>query len=476
MKVHRYDKKSINGRMISLCLNIFLPLLTLSLFILSMLIVYNFQYSAVSSNITTASRFSQDFKNDVDLKMYYFVIGSSDELPWEDVRTARNLAQELLDKTKNGDSRQSLNSVLNLCDSLNLNIARIQNTEGYDNRIEQLENNIYIITELIEEYIYTYLYYEAGEMAALQRSLKFWLIAEIISGVLLIIVVASVSAKNAVRISRSITDPIDALCDRIDEIGKGDLTEKKPVKADDMKLQKLGVGVEEMAVKLSRQIELNRQEQIRLRGIELSLIQAQINPHFLYNTLDTIVWLIETGKDQAAEEMVTSLSTYFRSFLSNGKDIVTLGEEELHVRSYLEIQQVRYKDIIDYSIEIDDSIKGCLIPKMTIQPMVENAIYHGLKPKRGRGLINITGSIAYGRVTLKVEDTGVGMDRETLEKLRHQIANDDPSSFALVAAYKRLRLVYGNDCTFAIDSELNSGTAITMTIPYKTEGTNEENN
>lgn len=472
----RYEKKSINGRMLRLGASIFLPMLALAVFVLLMLLVYNLQYSSVSSNITTASQFSQSFKNDVDLKMYYFVIGSSDELPWDDVRTARNLAQELLERTKNSDSRQSLNSVLNLCDSLNLNIARIQNTEGYDNRIEQLENNIYIITELIEEYIYSYLYYEAGEMAQLQRGLKFWLIVEIVAGVLMTMIIATLSVKSAMKISRSITDPIDALCDRVDEIGRGDLEKKTPVTADDIKLSKLGSGVEEMAVKLSGQIELNRQEQIRLRKIELSLIQAQINPHFLYNTLDTIVWLIETGKDEAAEEMVTSLSSYFRSFLSNGKDIVTVAEEALHVRSYLEIQQVRYKDIIEYSIDIDDGIKGCIIPKMTIQPMVENAIYHGLKPKRGKGMITVKGSLSEGRVILRVEDTGVGMDSGTLEKLRCQIDNDDPSSFALVAAYKRLRLVYGNDCTFTVDSEYGKGTAITMSIPFKTEDNDEENN
>ncbi|MEA4893631.1 MAG: sensor histidine kinase, partial [Oscillospiraceae bacterium] len=214
---------------------------------------------------------------------------------------------------------------------------------------------------------------------------------------------------------------------------------------------------------------------IRLRGIELSLIQAQMNPHFLYNTLDTIVWLIETGKNQEAEEMVASLSTYFRSSLSHGKDIITLAEETQHVRSYLEIQQVRYKDILDYEIKMDEALDKCLIPKMTLQPMVENAIYHGLKSKRGKGTICVCGSIAYGSVTIRVEDTGVGMDKESLERLREQVANGDASGFGLVAAYKRLGLVYGTDCTFTIDSELNSGTAITIRIPYKTEEPNGEN-
>lgn len=457
-------------------MNIFLPMLALVVFVLGLLVLYNLQYSSVSSNITDASGFNQNFKNDVDLKMYYFVSGSSDELPWEEIRTARKLAEKLLANTNDSNSRQALSSVLNLCDSLILNIARIENTEGYDNRIEQLENNIYVITELIEEYIYTYLYYEAGVMASLQSSLKYWLIAEVIAGILVMAVIVVVSSKHSAKISRGITDPIDSLCSRVEEIGKGDLEKKIPVSADDAKLISLSTGIEDMAEKLSQQIELNRQEQIRLRGIELSLIQSQINPHFLYNTLDTIVWLIETGKDQAAEEMVTSLSTYFRSFLSNGKDIVSIEEEEQHVRSYLEIQQVRYKDIIDYEIDIDETIGKCLIPKMTLQPMVENAIYHGLKPKRGKGMIYVRGSIAYNMVTLRVEDTGVGMDEQTLEKLRDQIANDDPSSFALVAAYKRLRLVYGNNCSFTVDSQPNVGTAITISIPYKAEVSDEENN
>jgi len=476
MKFNRYDKNSIGGKMYSLSLSIFVPMLVLAFFLLLLLVVYNFQYSAVSRNITVASGFSQNFKDDVDLKMYYFVIGSSEELPMEEVQTARQLAEDLLASSKNSDSRQAVSSVLNLCDSLISSIEKIEKTEGYDNRIDQLEKNIYVITELIETYIYSYLYYEAGEMAVLQSSLKFWLIAEIVAALLAMLFIVSLSTKNALKIRRSITDPIDALCARVEEIGLGDLEEKTPVEAEDEKLISLSTGIEQMVGKLNRQIEVNRQEQIRLRGIELSLIQAQINPHFLYNTLDAIVWLIETGKTQAAEEMVTSLSTYFRSFLSNGRDIVTVGDEELHVRSYLEIQQVRYKDKMDYSIEIDESIKKCMIPKMTLQPMVENAIYHGIKPKRGRGTINVRGAVAYGKVTLSVEDTGVGMDGETLKKLREQIANDDPSSFGLVAAYKRLRLVYGNDCSFSIDSEPGIGTAITISVPNRTEETHETDN
>ena len=252
------------------------------------------------------------------------------------------------------------------------------------------------------------------------------------------------------------------------------MSRRQPVQAEDPKLLTLSTGIEDMAERLDKQIELNRQEQIRLRGIELSLIQAQINPHFLYNTLDAIVWLIETGKNEQAEEMVTSLSRYFRAFLSNGQDIVTLAQEQQHVCSYLEIQQVRYKDILEYRIEIDQAVAGCRIPKLTLQPLVENAIYHGIKPKRGKGLVTVTGRLENGFVTLEVADTGAGMAKEDLQQLRRQLESDQATGFGLISAYKRLQLMYGRDCRFTIESQPGLGTAITIIFPFRLEEHHEK--
>ena len=465
----RLDRDSISGRMSRLIVSMALPILLVSLLILGLLIAFNLQYSSVSSNITDASGFNQDFKNEVDLKMYSYVTGGSDVLPTEEIETAKHLAEKLLKNTTNSESRTAINNVLHLCESLESSIGRLCGTDGYDQRMEQLETNIYVITELIQEHIYTYLYHEAGEMARLQQHMDVWLALEIIAVLLVVATVLPASMRKALKIGRSITDPIDSLCERVEEIGAGELTSKTPVEAEDRKLQTLSAGVEDMAGRLSQQIELNRQEQIKLRGIELSLIQAQINPHFLYNTLDAIVWLIETKKNEQAEEMVTSLSTYFRSFLSNGKDIITLAEEEQHVRSYLEIQQVRYRDILRYEIDIDPSIENCLIPKMTLQPLVENAIYHGIKPKRGQGLLRVTGKRCGGVATLRVEDSGIGMTEEELAALRQKVEGEDETSFGLVAASKRLKLMYGSECSFTIESEAGRGTCISIRIPVKEE-------
>ena len=473
MRRQRFQPNSIAGRLYSLMLNIFVPMVVLAAVILILLVSYNVRNSAVTGNITTASRFNQDFKSDVDLKMYYYVSGASRELPLEEIGAARTLAETLLSDTTNPESRKAIGSVVGLCDSLTASINKIQGTDGYDKRMEQLETSVYVITELIEEYMYTYLYHEAGQLAALQQRLNRILWAELLAVMLSLAGLMILAARRAIRTGKSITDPIDALAGRVAELGRGELAPKPPVQAEDPKLRVLSAGIEEMAVRLDRQIELNRQEQIRLRGIELSLIQAQINPHFLYNTLDAIVWLIETGKNEQAEEMVTSLSTYFRSFLSNGRDIVTMTQEEQHIRSYLEIQQVRYKDILDYDIQIDPAIAGCLIPKMTLQPLVENAIYHGIKPKRGKGTITVTGRLEGEAVTVRVADTGAGMGSEELSGLRSQLENDEAKGFGLISAYKRLQLMYGSDCHFTIESSPGMGTSITITFPLRLEERHE---
>ena len=122
--------------------------------------------------------------------------------------------------------------------------------------------------------------------------------------------------------------------------------------------------------------------------IQLQLLQAQVNPHFLYNTLDTIIWLIRSAR---LLEMISSLSVFFRTSLSKGEDIIPLSEEKRHTLSYLEIQQSRYRDILEFEIRIPDEFDKIMVPKLTLQPLAENALYHGIKNKRGGGRIVIEG-------------------------------------------------------------------------------------
>ena len=469
----RKSSNTVQGKMYRLMFQMFIPIAVILVSIFVMLLTRNLMYASVSGNIVKVSGFNQKFKQEIDEQMYFYVTGYSDEIPWDDVNSARTLAEDLLKNTSNTDGRKSMTSVLSLCDKLNTYMQNIENTVSYDDRMNQLETNIYITTGLIEEYMYSYLYYEAGEMASIQKQIVLLLTVEIAFVVLVMVVVSPIVLSRAVKLSKSITDPIVAMNSRVMEIGGGDLSPHTPVETDDTSLALLSTGIEDMAARLDRQIELNRQEQIKLRDIELSLIQAQINPHFLYNTLDAIVWLIEIGKNDQAEQMVTSLSSYFRSFLSDGKDIVTVAEEKQHIKSYLEIQQVRYRDIMEYEIDIDPSIEDTKLPKMTLQPLVENAIYHGLKPKRGKGKIMVTGTRMDDIIILRVSDTGLGMNSEELDSLKTRVLNEDTTSFGLTSSYKRLKILYGDACRFDIESTPQEGTSISIQIPGKADIDNE---
>ena len=464
-----FDRNTVRGKMYRLIMQMFIPILAILVMIFVMIVTRNLILKSVSGNIAEASRFNQDFKNEVDLKMYLYVSGRNQDVPWEDVASARTLAVKLLESTTNNDSRKAMNNVLTLCDNLSEYMNSIKNTEQYDERMVQLETNIYGITQLIEEHFYSYLYHEAGEMAKNQTQLDYWMTGEIAFVVLVLVLVTPIVLRHALRISKSITDPILAMNTRVEEIGGGDLTAHTPVETEDSSLAMLSEGIEDMVARLNVQIELNRQEQIHLKDIELALIQAQINPHFLYNTLDAIVWLIEIGRNDQAEEMVTSLSSYFRSFLSDGRDIVTIAEEQNHIRSYLEIQQVRYRDIMEYDIKIAPAIEQYKLPKMTLQPLIENAIYHGLKPKRGKGMITVLGYSEGDSIVLEVKDTGVGMSQYQLDSLRSRITDEDQTSFGLVSAYKRLKLLYGDLCSFDVESGPNEGTKIVIHIPRKAD-------
>ncbi len=463
------DRRSISAALRELVVRLAVPLCALALFVLVVFLIYGLQYARISRNISTASQFNQNFKNEVDLKMYYFVSGSSDVLPLDEVETAEELATTLLGNTGGRESRRAVSSVLDLCENLKGCIADIEVTEGYDKRMHQLEANVYVITELIQDYMYTYLYYEAGGLALLRERQMAALAAGLIFSASVMVAVIVLSLRRSIRVTRSITRPIDELYLRVEEIGQGDLSARAPVEAEDSKLRALGEGLETMVSRLNEQMELNREEQIRLRSMELALVQAQINPHFLYNTLDAITWLVETGKNEQAVEMVSSLSTYFRSFLSNGKDIITLREEALHVRSYLEIQQVRYKDILRYELDMDSELENCRIPKMTLQPLVENAIYHGIKPKRGGGCVRIASSRQGDFVCLEVRDTGRGMDAEALAALRASLERDEGTGFGVFASYKRLKLMYGAEMEFRVESEADRGTVVTIRFPRRIE-------
>lgn len=436
--------------------------------VLLMLINYNNHYVRLLHNVTTASEFNQEFKNSIDQKMYYYVIESqySEGLPIAEVTAAQELAKDLLSTTTQKDSLLAITSVLDLCENLEEKIYQIQSTSDYDGRQSQLENNIYVLTALVEEYMYTYLYYEAAELNAIQQQINRQIVTEIVLIAVITAVAIIGTLRYSIRLSRSITRPLTKLCDRAENVTKGDLSVHAPIQSESYEIRTLSEGMEQMIARLNEQMQESRQKQESLRRTELALLQAQINPHFLYNTMDTIIWLIEAEKTQEAVDMVSNLSSFFRHSLSKGEDVISLEEEERHVRSYLQIQQVRYKDIMTYTVRIDPALHQAVIPKLTLQPLVENALYHGIKLKRAAGHIVINGWREKDRVLLQVSDNGVGIPRQRLEQLRGAMESDERVGFGLSAVNQRLRLQFGKEYGLSVISAEGIGTTVTACIPY----------
>ncbi len=446
---------------------ILVPMSIVIAILIGILCWYAYQYQTILQNVIEASAFNQDFKSEVDLKMFYYVSDSAYSVgkPVGEVENARLLAEQLLAQTSDKKSIEAVKSVRNLCLTLEQRMNEIDEASSYDERMTQLENNIYILTDLIQTYMYDYLYYESVHLSQLQEELTAELQYLIYGSLVLFFIMVVIVAIYSSHLTDQIASPIMNLSKRVGEIKGGDFNERTPVSADAIEIQTLSDGFEEMVGQLNSLIQENKRAERRKRHAELELLQAQINPHFLYNTLDTIIWLIEADKKQESIKMVSALSDFFRFCLSRGKDIITLEDEEKHVLSYLAIQKIRYQDRMDYEVHIPESLYAYSIPKLTLQPLVENSIYHGIKLQRDKGTIRVEAIDIGDKIELTVKDNGAGMTSERLHEMREAIEKGEKIGFGLRTVHQRMQLLFGDEYGLTISSSEGVGTTITAVIP-----------
>ena len=268
----------------------------------------------------------------------------------------------------------------------------------------------------------------------------------------------------------SIYVPIKKLHDVTATITKNDL--QALVTSDNVdEITELGMSFNIMIGKIKELLDSKIKEQENLKKAEMRALQAQINPHFLYNTLDTIIWMAEAQKTEQVVEIVSALSSFFRISLSRGMDWITIGEEVERTRSYLTIQSMRYQDIMDFRIEMDEDVAQYTVLKLILQPLVENALYHGIKNKRQGGMIVVRAKRkGENEVLLEVEDDGIGFTPEKLAQLQAELDDDSgdikmESGFGIGNVNKRIRLYYGKQYGLSVRSEYNTGTCVTLVIP-----------
>lgn len=474
---------SIQNRLNMLLVVCLIPLTIMLLYLVIMMQRFSVRYDEVVENITKANAYNIDFKEEMDYQMYIIVANSerADELidiegPEKLITEARTVFTGLYNSASEEFAGQRLQRILRSLDILEERVQEIETdakvSGNYDKNMESLDLNIRVLTELIQEQIQKYIYYETTHLEMIREGIR----ADVDNAIRMSSVMFVLILFGAYFISRKImqriTEPIAELCAVTRKAAGGDFTVRAPEKSEG-EIAVLNDSFNQMVEKIGQLVEDIRIEQLNLRATELKLLQAQINPHFLYNTLDTIIWLAEAGKKEEVVMMVTTLSDFFRTTLSKGRDYITVKEEETHIRSYLQIQQFRYQDILEYSIDIPEELYDYQILKLTLQPLVENALYHGIKNKRGLGHIRVSGRFVPENETLQflVQDDGRGMTEEELLKVRKGLESEekadasDPSGFGLQNVAQRMRLNYGPQYGISIKSIYGEGTEMTVTIP-----------
>lgn len=478
-------KKRLNTLIVVCCV----PFAMLALYLIFMLAHFSEKYNVIVKNITKVNSFNTKFKEDIDYSMYIIIVNSerAPELintkePYEEINKMRTVFKEL---EKNADKKEAENLLSRIVTCLDLLEDRVDEivedakvSGNYDVNIERLDVNIRILTQLIQEQLQDYIYYEATSLEIVRAELM-QDITHAIQMTLIIFIMILVGAIIVARtLKKRITDPVQELVNTSQKVSKGDMNVRAMYEFSDPEdeLAELMHSFNQMLDQIGQLVEDVKEEQTNLQATELKLFQAQINPHFLYNTLDTIVWLAETNEKGQVIAMVTALSDFYRISLSKGRDYITIKEDEAHIRSYLQIQQFRYRDILEYDIDFDPEIYSYEILKLTLQPLVENALYHGLKNKRGKGHIQILGYKTEDGIEFCVADNGVGMKPERLDAIIKQLSGDlrkdegvdhsSSSGFGLYNVAQRLWLNYGKNYGLRIESEYGEGTVVYLKIPY----------
>lgn len=392
----KQKQEKLETKMKWMLLSTMIPMTILIIVLLVFFWHYTNEYNQLSNNLAVSSEYNANyrnsnndmsFKDEVDMDIYYVTIGrkGKDGLPTEQVDKAISTVESLKKTTSKKESLRSLKYLTNYLENLKKRMNQLLEIKNYQERQEFVANNTEILTTLFEKEMQNYIYQEATELVQIESQLAGNVRLTIITMCAAILVATAILLRRSFRLTYSITKPISEILHNIKKVGKGEYKTINVVSADSVEIQELDAGTRKMAGRIEGLLENVRKEQEVQHMTELQLIQAQVNPHFLYNTLDTIVWLVEGGMQQDAVDMITSLSVFFRTSLSKGKDIIPLSEEKRHTLSYLEIQQSRYRDIMEFEINIPPTVVIALIVVILIAVLLKYR-------KFGRKLYAIGGS------------------------------------------------------------------------------------
>ena len=448
---------------------------------LIVMVMYSTRYQAMIQRMNDAAELKPALETTIAENLFSVAAGRTNFEKSGVIRAIRQIDRtldQLTDETEGNGHLQLMiaRRTMDTMEQYTLQIRDGMETRRPISEIEGIVDEVRNVGRLVADMLDTFITEEIANATTTSKRLHQWMWIAAGAEVLLLIYALLYSRIKTDRMTRSIQNALGSMENTVRRIAEGQFGERVS-DVDVEELQELGDQINEMANQLETLMQETRIKSNHLAKAELRTMQAQINPHFLYNTLDTIIWQAESGKADEVVRLTRSLSDFFRISLSSGADWIPIPQELKHVSAYLSIQKTRYRDILDYEVDSCEELRNVYMPKLLLQPLVENALYHGIKTKRGGGRIEVRVIVGRGIVTFLVKDNGKGMTKEELAAAQALLQEDNPtvqkamepghSGFGLRNVDMRIRLFYQKQKGLSIRSD-EGGTEVSFTIPIRT--------
>lgn len=446
--------------------------------------IHTKQYDDIITNVNKANRINQIAKTDVPYELWNIVCGKTyfaDGKPYEMLNEIRDGITDMQEHTKSSENKTKLEVALRTYTTLSRNITMLERQMNEGSSVTANETSldeIRTITALFSDIMQDFILSEIESANQTNASIKVSSITLTILQVILLLFSLVVAVYGYLSLSNSINEPLSDMQKFSTDIAMGKLESRTAVPNVE-ELIPLANNMNLMAEQIDLLIKKNIEEQKNFQKAEMKALQAQITPHFLYNTFDTIIWLAEEEKTEEVVAITKAFSDFLRISLSRGHEWITIQQELDHIRNYLTIQKIRYADILNYEINANPELNEFKIIKIVLQPLVENAIYHGIKNKRGRGHLTVTVDFTDDKkqfIKFCVKDDGAGFTEERLAQVKAELNSGNEDTEKLASVYglynvnKKLKLYYGDKTDgLVIESEHKKGSNIYFVIPCISE-------
>lgn len=486
-----YRNASMNKKLGHIVVVAILPMALMLLYLLWALSNATNAYTDINKNVAYANQYVRDFKERTDYTVYLAIIKNKrfDQMnlgevtvngivtvnPYRYIKEFEKACADLSASATVENNEGQLVRLKNSLLSLNVCIRDIEKNiiagGHYDENMKILRNDVYALTKIIQEGIQEYIYVETTNFVNVKSDLDRQNERLVGLSMIAMVAVLILSGTMAFRAARSVSVPIRKLCQMTSKVAEGDFTVQGEVESGD-EISVLTRNFNNMTTEIGLLVEDIKKNQENLRMIEVRLLQAQINPHFLYNTLETIRGqAICCGAAEIAET-TKALADIFRFNINKKGSMIYLYEELSNIDAYMKIQKIRFSDKFELKKELDEALMNLKVPKLLIQPLVENALKHGLEMKRGKGRIVIKGFRTEDTLFISVADDGVGMSLTELDILNKRLVVDNQAELingistkvGLVNINDRVKMLYGSKYGIIVRSVQNVGTEVTVML------------